>query len=434
MIDPLNIKTLVRRALGDESAGMLTMSAVMLPAILGFAGLGMDVTGWYMEKRDLQNITDMAAIDAVHSGNNFSDDDLEGQIQGFLDDRGFDGDSDTLTINSPPASGDYAGRNGFFEIIVERDVTLNFLSAFYAVTGDSLDVQVSSRAVAGTLVVGTQCVVALDDTEDRALNFTGNTEVGTDCGVSSNSVSNEAIYIGGSAQLDTVSIQAVGDIEVSGGGVLNSDTPAQSLSSPASDPYDTLPIPTDMGCDVTGKTTLNDGDTLQAGLRYCGDIVFKGEGIIVEPGTIVIEGGDIISNAGSEFSGDGVTFILTGDTADQVGGISMNGSSTATLSAPTTDGDPYEGILVYQDPIATYRDSGGEARFNGGVDLLLDGVIYMPSADITFTGGASANPSCLQIWGATVTFSGDSVIGNDDTICSSMNLEVSPQIRILLVE
>lgn len=433
MIDPNYIKTRLGHFLHDESAGMLTMSAVMLPAILGFAGLGLDVTGWYMERRDLQNITDMAAIDAVHSGYNFSEDDLEGQIAAFLNDRGFKDSSDTLTINSPPMNGDYAGRAGFFEIVVERNVTLNFLSAFYAVTGENLEVDISARAVAGTLVVGTQCVVALDDTADRALNFTGSTEVGTDCGVSSNSVSSEAIYIGGSAQLDTVSIQTVGDIEVSGGGVLNSDTPPQSLSSPASDPYTTLPIPTDMGCDYTGTTRARDDDVLSPG-RYCGDIRFQGESITMQPGTYVIEGGDLIANAGSVFSGDGVTIILTGDTADEVGGVSMNGGATATLSAPTTDGDPYEGILVYQDPIASYRSNGASARFNGGVNLLMDGVIYMPNSDITFTGGAAANPSCLQVWGATVTFSGDSVIGNDDMICESMNLDVSPQIRILLVE
>lgn len=412
---------------------MITMTAIMLPAILGFAGLGLDVSGWYMERRAVQNLTDMAAIDTVHSGNNFTDADLEQQLSVFVASHGFDNSTDTLTLNSPPSAGKYAGQTGFYEIIVERDVTLNFLSAFYGVTGGTLDVTVAGRAVAGTLIVGTQCVVALDETEDRALNFTGNTIVGTDCGVSSNSVSTEAIYIGGGAELDTVSVQAVGDIEISGGGTLTSDTPPQSLSRAADDPYVDLPIPTDMGCDVSGNTSARDNDVLTPG-RYCGDIRVQGQNVTFEPGTYVIDGGDFISNANSEAFGEGVTFILTGDTASDVGGISMNGASTATFSAPTDDGNPYEGILFYQDPIADYRTSGNEARFNGGVNLLMDGVLYFPRADLIFTGGSTADPSCLQVWGATVTFSGDSVIGNEDTICESMNLETSPQFRILLVE
>lgn len=423
----------IRRFLRDESAGMITLSAFMLPAILGFAGLGMDVSGWYMERRHVQNLTDMAAIDTVHSGNNFSDADLQSQVSAFLDSRGFDAATDTMTLNTPPTQGDYAGQTGFYEIIVSRDVALTFLNAFYAVTGDTLSVTVSGRAVAGTLIIGTQCVVALDDTEDRALNFTGNTIVGTDCGVASNSVSEEAIYIGGSAELDTVSVQTVGDIEISGGGVLTSTSPPQSLSSPANDPYTGLPIPTDMGCDVSGNTNVGDNDVMTPG-RYCGNLRIQGENIVFEPGVYVIEGGDLIANANSDFFGEDVTFIFTGDTAGDVGTISMNGNASATLSAPTADGDPYEGILFYQDPIATYRSSGIAAIFNGGVNLLLDGVIYMPNADITFTGGAEADPSCLQVWGATVSFSGDSVIGNDDTICESMNLETSPQFRIMLVE
>ncbi|MFC4349044.1 pilus assembly protein TadG-related protein [Kordiimonas lipolytica] len=423
----------IKRFWRDETAGMITLSAFMLPAILGFAGLGMDVSGWYMERRDVQNLTDMAAIDTVHSGNNFTDADLQAQVSTFLNDRGFDPARDTLTLNTPPSQGDYAGQTGFYEIIVSRNVELTFLSAFYAITGNSLTVNVSGRAVAGTLIIGTQCVVALDDTEDRALNFSGSTIVGTDCGVASNSVSEQAIYIGGNAELDTVSVQTVGDIEVSGGGVLTSDSPPQSLSTPADDPYTSLPIPTDMGCDVSGNTNVGDNDVMTPG-RYCGNLRIQGENIVFEPGVYVIEGGDLIANANSEFSGEGVTFIFTGDTAGDVGSISMNGSATATLSAPTTDGDTYEGILVYQDPIADYRSAGVSAIFNGGVNLMLDGVIYMPRADITFTGGAQAEPSCLQVWGATVTFSGDSVIGNDDTICESMNLETSPQFRIMLVE
>ncbi len=419
------------RFIKDESAGTMVLTAVVLPAILGFAGMGLDATGWYMQKRQLQNLTDMAALEAVHSGEWFAADALNSQVSSFIDTRGGNSDTDTVTLTTPPTSGAYVGRAGFMELTVERDVELYFVDAMYGMMGQDFAVTVAARAVAGTLVVGTQCVVALDDSADRALNFQGNTEVGTECGITSNSTSDEAIYVGGSAELTTVSAQAVGDISVSGSGSLISDTPPQSLSSPADNPYESLTIPPIGACDVIGATTLRDDDVLFPG-RYCGDITVQGDNVVFEPGTYVIEGGDFGANANSTFSGDGVTFILTGTSPADVGGISMNGSTSADLSAPTSGA--YQGILFYQDPIAEYRSNGSDATFAGGADLLMDGVLYFPSSDITFTGGTSADPSCMQVWGATVTFAGDSKIGNDDAICLSLGLDVSPQIRILLVE
>ncbi|SDD85844.1 Tad domain-containing protein [Kordiimonas lacus] len=428
----------IQRFLRDESAGMITLSAFMLPAILGFAGLGLDVSGWYMERRHVQNITDMAAIDVANSAINFSDSDLEAQLAAFMAARDeYDSGSDTVTMNNPPTSGDYAGNNNFYEVTVSRQVTLKFLSAFYAITGDNLTVNVSGRAVSGALVVGTQCVVALDDSADRALEFSGNTTIGTDCGVTANSVSDEALYIGGSATLDTTSVQAVGDISVQGGGTLTTTSPPQSLSQSADDPFTNLPIPTDMGCDISGNQRLRDGDSLDAAggvLRVCGDITIQGTGVVFEPGTYVIEGGDFNALAGADFTGSGVTFIFTGDTSTDIGSIKINGGASAVLSAPADDGNVYEGILFYQDPNAEYRGRDSAASFTGGSSMTMDGIIYMPSSDVTFSGGTSSAPSCLQIWSATVKFTGDSSIDNDETVCSTMNIESTSQKRILLVE
>jgi len=419
----------IRNFIQDEEAGALTLTAVMFPVILGFGGLGLDVTGWYMQKRNVQNLVDMAAIDAVHSGSYVADAELETQLDNFLAGKGVDPARDTLTLSSPPLAGDYAGRAGFYEIVLRREVPLNFLNAFYGMTGEEATVFVSSRAVAGTLIIGSQCVVALDETADRALSFSGNTDVAVGCGVSSNSASAEAIYLGGTSELTAALAMAVGDIAVGGGATLTTESPAQSFSSPASDPYAALEIPPSGACDYTGVTRANNSDIMSPG-TYCGDIRIQGEDITFDPGVYIIDGGDFIANANSEFEGEGVTFVLTGDTAADVGTVNMNGNTEAELSAPTSG--TYEGILFFQDPIAEYRAT--TASFNGGAELNLDGVIYFPSGDISFNGGASAEPSCLQIYGATVSFSGSSVIGNDETICDTLGLTVSPQIRIQLVE
>jgi len=419
----------IRKFLKDESAGALTLTAVLMPMILGFAGMGLDATGWYMHKRSVQNLVDMAAIEAVHSGGYLADQALVSQVNNFLSDRGLDSSRDTLTLSSPPSAGDYVGRSGFTEIILRREVPLNFVNAFYAVTGEEAAVFVSSRAVAGTLIVGTQCIVALDETANRALSFSGNTEVSAGCGVASNSTSTEAIYLGGTAELTAALAMAVGDIEVGGGATLTTESPPQSYSQSINNPYDSLDIPSAGTCDYTGTTRARDDDILSPG-RYCGDINVQGQNVVFDPGTYIIDGGDFGSNANAEFSGEGVTFILTGSTAADVGTVNMNGNTTAELSAPTS-GD-YQGILFFQDPIAEYRDT--TALFNGGSNLLLDGVLYFPSGDISFNGGASADPSCLQIFGATVSFNGNSNIGNDETICDALDIDATTQFRVQLVE
>jgi len=420
---------LIKRFIKDEGAGTLVMTAILFPMILGFGGLGLDVTDWYMQKRDVQNLADMAAIEAVHTGNYYSGSSLKDKVSTFLTHYGMDAKTDTLTFNSPPASGDYAGKNGFMEVILSRQVRMDFLSIFYGLSGNNLTVNVAARAVAGTLIIGPQCIVALDKTADRALEFSGTAEVVAECGVASNSTSGQSIYVGGNASLTADPAMAVGDIVVSGSGTLVTNSPLQTFAQPTKDPYANLPIPPISACDVTGSTTVNDNQVMTPG-RYCGDITVKGSNVTFAPGTYVIDGGDFTANAGSQFAGDGVTFILTGDTPSDVGSVNINGGSTADLTAPTSG--TYEGILMYQDPKADYRTN--PAKFLGGADLQYDGVIYMPSSDITFSGGASGDPSCMQIFGATVTFTGSSHVGNDDSICQSLNMDVSPQIRIQLVE
>lgn len=421
----------IRKFLDDEQASTLTLTAVALPLFMGFAGLGLDASNWYLQKRTAQNLTDMAAIDAVHSGNYFEADALTAEVTSFLNDAGFNSETDTLAFNSPPTGGSYAGRNGFMEITVTRQVPLYFLNAFYGALGKEATVTVLGRAVAGTLTIGTQCVVSLDPNAARAIDVSGGATVNTDCGIAANSSASNAIDVSGSSSLTTASVQTVGDINVGGSATLNSTTPPQSLSSPAPDPYSDLDIPPISSCDATGKTTANNDDTLSPG-RYCGDINVKGTNVTFDPGTYIIEGGSLTSNSGANFSGSGVTFIFTATTANGVGGVDMNGNTTASLSAPTSG--TYQGILFYQDPIATYRKSSNISKFNGGSNLLLDGVIYFPSTDIVFNGGANADPSCMQIFAATVGFSGSSDIGNDDSVCTSLGLDTSPQQRIQLVE
>lgn len=407
----------------------MTMTAILMPLIMGFAGLGLDLTNWYMQKRVLQSLVDAGAIMGAHSVTADGDpQEVAAIVQAHLIDQGYDGVTDSLTLNDPPLAGRAIGLNNYVEVTISRAVPMRFISTFW-----DMDVNVVARAVAGKVVVGEQCVVALDHSMDRALEFSGTANVNAGCGVASNSSSEEAIYIGGSANLTADPAQAFGDIAVSGSGTLTTASPIQSFAQRVDDPYgpdgSNLQVPAGSTCDYTGDSRVNDNETLSPG-RYCGDIIIQGSNVILDPGTYIIDGGDLSTNGGADFSGEGVTFIFTGNSPSDVGGVSMNGGTVADLSAPTS-GD-YKGILFFQDPIAT--DMGTTSAFRGGANLTLDGVLYFPNSEIVFNGGSSFEPSCILLVGKKVNFSGNSVIQNDEATCTSLDLQTIAQERVQLVE
>ncbi len=101
-------------------------------------------------------------------------------------------------------------------------------------------------------------------------------------------------------------------------------------------------------------------------------------------------------------------FYLTENTA-QNDNITINAGSTVQLSAPDYAADLPAGVLFYQD---RNNSAGINYIINGQTDLLLDGILYLPNADVQFAGGASADPTATVIIADTITFTGDSEFGN----------------------
>ncbi len=100
-------------------------------------------------------------------------------------------------------------------------------------------------------------------------------------------------------------------------------------------------------------------------------------------------------------------FYLTENTA-QNDNITINAGSTVQLSAPDYAADLPAGVLFYQD---RNNSAGINYIINGQTDLLLDGILYLPNADVQFAGGASADPTATVIIADTITFTGDSEFG-----------------------
>jgi hypothetical protein len=154
---------------------------------------------------------------------------------------------------------------------------------------------------------------------------------------------------------------------------------------------------------------------------YCHGLSLK-DTVTLNPGVYVIEGGDFNVNAKAKISGTGVT-IYTKGTAR----ISMNGTATVKLSAPTS-GD-YSGVLFFGD-----RDNDGSTKniFNGTADSLLTGAIYFASQTVQFNGDFSGDKGCTQIVGLTVEWNGNAKIKKD---CTEFGMKAIPAAELVkLVE
>ena len=115
--------------------------------------------------------------------------------------------------------------------------------------------------------------------------------------------------------------------------------------------------------------TLNPG-------TYCGLTINGSVNVTFNPGTYVFEG-NVIVNGGDTISGTGITWYFSS------GSLTMNGSSSADLVAPTTG--TYAGILIYQNP----SDTSG-IILNGQSNSIWQGSVYAPGASLTINGGGNA--------------------------------------------
>ena len=421
--------------LRDRSGGALVVAGILLPAVIGFAGLGVDLTHWYAERRAMQNMADGAAIAATHavmSGANQTS--IRAAAEEGATRNGWNtAEGYQLQVFTPPEGGLYPGLTRAAEVRVGRPVPLYFFGAL-----GMEPVEVTARATGAGVNNGPQCVIALDHTANRAVNFTGTSSVTLGCGVASNSSSNESIYIGGNATLVANPAQAFGDIFVGNNATLVTQSPVQPYSQRVDDPYADVIMPVSPAACTYTNVWVQANQTqvsppLQPG-RYCGGLRISGTADFA-PGVYIIADGDFEIGSQAVITGDEVTFVLTGATPASVGNVTINGGAEITLT-PTTTGD-MAGILFYQDPNADPGglNSLGESKFNGNAKVNLTGALYFPQRQVEYGGGSSAGgASCLHIVARRVEFTGNANITNDPAVCATFAMKDVNQLRVQIIE
>ena len=408
------------RLLADDSSGtVLTITALAMPVLIGFAGLAVDAASWFVQKRILQASADAAAVAAAiesHRGAPAALANLAAAADAAR--NGYDAAHDSLQVNLPPASGRFAGAAGAAEALISREAPTFFTRALIATPPT-----ISARAVAvADSEAAKNCVWALDPKEKAALKVSGNAEVALDCGVVVNSSHADALMQTGASCI------AASRISIAGGYSGRCLTPVPSTGlPPVADPLATLPPPAFGGCDVRGKTSVSGGKrlTLEPGV-YCGDISVSGPGELeLLPGLYVLDGAGLKISGQASLKGSGVTIYLTRNSGPS-NSVSFSGGAEVALSAPTSG--TYAGILFYSDRAAPANVSHS---FTGGSTMRLDGVLYFPNQDVKFSGGSSLAQTSSVLVARTIDFTGNTDV---DIAGAAAVRAARPMIRARVVD
>lgn len=411
------VRQLIGRLCYDQRGTGVIGFGLALPAIVGAAGIGVEVGFWYMQKRDLQVAADASAVAGAFELARSNESEVGTAATAQAAKNGVTAGSGT-TISVVPSTSGLTGS-------VTVQVTKQLPRMFSAIFAEGL-VSIAARATASVEITGDACALALDETASQALLIQGSSTVEMPtCTLAANSRHATAVSISGSASLAADSLWSAGGIET--GGSANLTLPGGKLDHmwTVADPYAALTIPAFGACDFHNKNYSNTTTTIGPAV-YCGGLTFgANSNVTLEPGTYYVVNGDLTMNAQSvvrcNCSGEqGITFVLTTNAAaSQIGRVVINGGADVQLTAPSDPNDPFVGVLIYQDRRAT---STAVNKLNGGSTMTLTGAIYTPAQASEWSGNnGSASSNCTRIIAKTVSFIGNSELNN--TGCEAMGVK-----------
>ncbi len=399
----------------DRMGGIMVYAAIAAPVLIGAAGLSVDIGLWYANKRLVQSAVDSAALAGALELQRSSGDttsivnavNADALINGF---SAADGDTITVDLTDSPE----------VEVIITRPTPGLLSQVLFTETTN-----VQARAVAEASV-NDSCIWSLNDSASGAITVSGSANVELGCGVIANSGDAAGIDENGTGCLTATEIKIVGGTE---GDCVN-PTATTGIAS-VGDPLAALEAPSYTSC-VGGSppVTLGGGAdyTLNPGV-YCGSINITTSGTVTfSPGLYVLDGVGLTINGSSTVYGEDVSFYLSqnGNVNDN---IAISGGATVILSAPS-DG-PLPGILFYHD-----RNGSGNITHNltGGANMQLNGILYFPTTDLKFTGGAELNESASIIIADEVTFTGEVHLGGFTTAPGNAILGNALMLQATLLE
>lgn len=381
------LRTLIR----DRRGNVAILSAFLLTGIIGVTGLAVEFSNGLVTHTENQRVADLAAIagGTVYASSNSSTNmsSASGNIvalNGLVA-----SDATTTLVNSPSGDGNQA-----VEVQVQTSVPLMLSRVIWS----NATLPVTATAYAELAPSSSGCILALDKTANQAITISGSATVqAPKCDVVSNSSSSSSLDMSGSARLTTPCTITVGQQVTTTGLTLNTCSKPTINATASADPYASLPNPAVPGSCLT---LPNPPTSIPPGY-YCSGINLSTTASF-QSGFYYVKG-NLAFQGGSNVTGSGVTFFV-----DKSGTTAISGSATVNISAPTSG--TYAGVLLYGDRAGTTSNNN---NISGSSSSVLQGALYYPTQNVTFSGGSSTPSACTEIIGDKITFSGSAYVGNN---------------------
>jgi hypothetical protein len=385
----------------DRRGSYSVMTALALPVLVGFTGLGTEAGLWFYTHQAMQGAADGAAFSAAvaHSRGSAS---FRNDATAVAARYGFnDGSGGTLvTVNRPPLSGASIGNTDAVEVIIRQPQQRLFSSVLA-----SGPLAISARAVASATAPRVACILGLDPSAANTLQILNNAVLpDPNCGAASNSTAANGFV---------VSNNAVAHAAVSSSGGLVTDINSQLLGSPnltyappIPDPYASADAGTPPACTTQNGTGTNNGtrtlrpDVYVGGVgmaHFCGGLNFNNNfQVTLEPGVYFIDTQLQIRN-NAILNGTGVTLVINGNYA-----INLGNNAIINLAAPTSG--PTSGLIFFGSRTGTPTVT---QTFSNNTVFNLTGAVYFPNQIVNFENNGTTAPTggCTQVIGRVVRVS-----------------------------
>jgi hypothetical protein len=420
----------MKTKLFNERGQALILIALAAIGLFAIAGLAIDGSAKYADRRHAQNAADAAALAGALAKAKNPPDPLWNIVA--LDralDNGYDDNhvSNEVEVYSPPISGYYAGNPSYVQVIITSYVNTYFARVI-GITRTVNAVQAVALAKKGGPLGDGAMIISYDPDP--------NCSSGAGSGGGSVDVSgNGRVYLnGGGIFLNSdescgFSIPNCAELHITAPAGINSaasvdniDQDGCSTAAPEYTNHDPVIIPHDVeippepvecgqlatayndppGSDTWHITPGYYSDFPQANIN--GNIVGNKKHIIMDPGIYCV-GKDIHWSGNTFYSLDGSSgvtiYLKEGFDFD----LSIN--SPITLYASHTGSD-YDGYIIIQDGS---RSSIGSCTINGGAYLDIEGTVFAPYCDITVNGGSEPTATInAQLLGWDIKLNGNNTI------------------------
>ena len=166
--------------------------------------------------------------------------------------------------------------------------------------------------------------------------------------------------------------------------------------------------------------------------HVCGTLTLSGSGALfgstpTRDSLIVIENGGLTMDARADVQAFRTAIILTGDNSRPSTIEFPNGNgqgATLTISPPRNAGT-WTGVSIYQNPALT---NGVDADWGPGATMIVDGLVYLPRANVTMRGNSSAGSAgCSKFVFNTLRTNGSVDLKQTATGCASIGLRQSTE-------